>query len=204
MLAAFPGRLGRSRSRRAGRTAGASSTARCGSARSGSGRPGRRRRPTRSTVVIDPGRAFGTGAHPSTRLCLELLLEEPPGSLLDIGCGSGVISIAAARLGFAPVDGARHRRGRRRGHARERRRERRRDRDAAPRPTPAPVRSRMPTSPSRTSRSRRSRPSPRRSPPRGSITAGYLAADLPELYPFRHAGRRELDGWAADLFVRDR
>ena len=55
------------------------------------------------TVVIDPGRAFGTGAHPSTRLCLELLLDEPRGSLLDIGCGSGVISIAAARLGFGPV-----------------------------------------------------------------------------------------------------
>ena len=55
------------------------------------------------TVVIDPGRAFGTGAHPSTRLCLELLLDEQPGSMLDIGCGSGVISIAAARLGFGPV-----------------------------------------------------------------------------------------------------
>ncbi len=36
------------------------------------------------------------------------------------------------------------------------------------------------------------------------ITAGYLARDLPELYPFRHAGRRELDGWASDLFVRER
>ena len=36
------------------------------------------------------------------------------------------------------------------------------------------------------------------------ITAGYLARELPELYPFRHVARRELDGWAADLFERDR
>ena len=58
-------------------------------------------------LVIDPGRAFGTGAHPTTRLCLELLLELADdgarGSLCDLGCGSGVLSIAAARLGFGPV-----------------------------------------------------------------------------------------------------
>src|SRR5581483_8593025 len=54
-------------------------------------------------VVIDPGRAFGTGAHPTTRLCLELLLEQPPGALVDVGCGSGVLAIAAAKLGHGPV-----------------------------------------------------------------------------------------------------
>jgi len=54
-------------------------------------------------VVIDPGRAFGTGSHPTTRLCVELLAGTPRGSLLDVGSGSGVLAIAASRLGFAPV-----------------------------------------------------------------------------------------------------
>jgi ribosomal protein L11 methyltransferase len=54
-------------------------------------------------VVVDPGRAFGTGAHPTTRACVELLARLDRGSLLDAGCGSGVVSVAAARLGFTPV-----------------------------------------------------------------------------------------------------
>ena len=55
-------------------------------------------------LVIDPGQAFGTGAHHTTRLCLELLLElDPGGALADWGSGSGVLAIAAARLGYAPV-----------------------------------------------------------------------------------------------------
>jgi ribosomal protein L11 methyltransferase len=75
-------------------------------------------------VVIDPGQAFGTGAHATTRLCLELMLEltpvalgaiapkaiaqlhRPPGrcnGFVDLGCGSGVLAIVAAKLGWAPV-----------------------------------------------------------------------------------------------------
>jgi ribosomal protein L11 methyltransferase len=55
-------------------------------------------------VVIQPGRAFGTGQHATTRLCLELLLRvEPQGALADWGCGSGVLAVTAAKLGFDPV-----------------------------------------------------------------------------------------------------
>jgi ribosomal protein L11 methyltransferase len=62
-------------------------------------------RPGVHEVVIDPGQAFGTGTHPTTRLCLELMLslDGDPGSFADLGCGSGVLAIAAAKLGFAPV-----------------------------------------------------------------------------------------------------
>jgi ribosomal protein L11 methyltransferase len=59
-------------------------------------------------VVVDPGRAFGTGGHPTTRLSLELLLEleqagEASGPLADWGTGSGVLAIAAAKLGWGPI-----------------------------------------------------------------------------------------------------
>ncbi len=59
-------------------------------------------------IVIDPGQAFGTGAHATSRLCLELLVGverdgAARGSLLDVGCGSGILAIAAAKLGFQPV-----------------------------------------------------------------------------------------------------
>jgi ribosomal protein L11 methyltransferase len=54
-------------------------------------------------VVVDPGRAFGTGAHPTTRACIELLAGLGRGSLFDAGCGSGVVAVAAVRLGFGPV-----------------------------------------------------------------------------------------------------
>jgi ribosomal protein L11 methyltransferase len=55
-------------------------------------------------LVIDPGQAFGTGAHATTRLCLELMLSlKPGGGFVDLGCGSGVLAIAAAWLGWGPV-----------------------------------------------------------------------------------------------------
>jgi ribosomal protein L11 methyltransferase len=61
-------------------------------------------------VLVDPGRAFGTGGHPTTRLCLGLLVEledagEASGALADWGTGSGVLAIAAAKLGWSPITG---------------------------------------------------------------------------------------------------
>jgi ribosomal protein L11 methyltransferase len=80
-------------------------------------RPSRRRgqhvragaeQPAGIDVVVDPGQAFGTGAHPTTRMCLELLVEVADaglarGPLADLGTGSGVLALAAAKLGFGPV-----------------------------------------------------------------------------------------------------
>ncbi|MCK6412866.1 MAG: 50S ribosomal protein L11 methyltransferase [Azonexus sp.] len=63
--------------------------------------------PTAINLILDPGMAFGTGSHPTTRLCLEWLEREvtPGVSLLDYGCGSGILAIAGARLGAARVAG---------------------------------------------------------------------------------------------------
>jgi ribosomal protein L11 methyltransferase len=160
------------------------------------------RTPTEGTlpVVIDPGRAFGTGAHPSTRLCLELLIDEKRGSLVDVGCGSGVIAIAAVRLGFAPVTALdidetavevtqenAHVNGVELGT-------RRLDARIGGLPdadlTVANVSLEAIEAIAPGINSAR------------FITAGYLAADRLELEPFRHVERRELDGWAADLFAR--
>jgi ribosomal protein L11 methyltransferase len=61
--------------------------------------------PGRIAVRIDPGMAFGTGTHPTTQLCLELLesamrdVEDTPRVVIDVGCGSGILSIAAIKLG---------------------------------------------------------------------------------------------------------
>jgi len=59
----------------------------------------------RRVLTLDPGLAFGTGNHPTTRLCLELLAAAPPQPLLDVGCGSGILAIAAVLLGAPRATG---------------------------------------------------------------------------------------------------
>ncbi|MGL5631529.1 MAG: 50S ribosomal protein L11 methyltransferase [Azovibrio sp.] len=63
--------------------------------------------PEAINLILDPGMAFGTGSHPTTRLCLEWLEKTvtPGSSVLDYGCGSGILAIAAARLGAGEVVG---------------------------------------------------------------------------------------------------
>jgi ribosomal protein L11 methyltransferase len=145
-------------------------------------------------VTIDPGRAFGTGAHATTRLCLELLQAVEPTSLVDVGCGSGVLSIAAAKLGFAPVGAidldevaleVTAANAAANGVAIE----------LVNQPPPAElavmnialdvVESLLPTLP--TTR---------------AITSGYLERDEPGAEGWHARERRVRDGWAADLFER--
>lgn len=61
--------------------------------------------PDEVVIALDPGMAFGTGTHPTTHLCLEALedLTPPNGQVLDLGCGSGILAIAAAKFGAAHV-----------------------------------------------------------------------------------------------------
>jgi ribosomal protein L11 methyltransferase len=151
-------------------------------------------------VVIDPGRAFGTGAHATTRLCLELLLDAPRGSLLDAGCGSGVLSIAAAKLGFDPVYAvdvdeqaieATERNARANGVDVSAQLV-----DAATDPVPdtaaAVVNVALDVDVSIAARLVSER----------IVTSGYLASESPVLPGYRWEGRREAEGWAADLHVR--
>jgi ribosomal protein L11 methyltransferase len=153
------------------------------------------------SVLIDPGRAFGTGAHPTTRLCLDVVSELEPGSLLDIGCGSGVLAIAAAKLGFAPVTGLdsdRHAVEAARANAAANRLELEFEQaDARVGPLPpadvavanvsaevvAEVAERVDCS--------------------LFVTSGYFEAHVPSLPRFRTIDRRTLEGWAADLHARE-
>lgn len=152
-------------------------------------------------VVIDPGRAFGTGSHATTRLCLELLLDVRRTSLLDAGCGSGVLSVAAAKLGFAPVTAvdfdpsaidATRRNARRNGTeltillA-----------DAAEEELP----------PAEIAVANISLEAVERLVPRigtrTAVTAGYLESRTPEPAGYRHVVRVAAEGWAADRFERE-
>jgi ribosomal protein L11 methyltransferase len=156
--------------------------------------------PDAEAVVIDPGRAFGTGAHPTTRLCLEFLLDLPRMPLLDVGCGSGVLSIAAAKLGFAPVTGV--------------------DLDE---PAVEATRANATVSGVAVTAVRLDALADALPPAdlvvanialgtvlavaarivaRLLVTSGYLTTDVLALAGYEHRERRELDGWAADLFVR--
>lgn len=151
-------------------------------------------------VVVDPGRAFGTGAHATTRACIELLATLERGSVLDAGCGSGVVAVAAARLGFAPVTGL--------------------DRD------PVAVEVAISTARANGVEARFERADVladelpvadllvanielqvverllRRSPAPVAITSGYLVADEPRADDWKVVDRLALEGWAADVHVR--
>jgi ribosomal protein L11 methyltransferase len=151
-------------------------------------------------IVIDPGRAFGTGAHATTHLTLELLQELGPGSLLDVGCGSGVLSVAAVKLAFEPViaididdaaiestlvnatvNGATVSAFRADALV-----------DALPTTDVAVA---------NVSFEVVERLLPRLGAGR-AVTSGYLERDEPRVEGWRHIARRERDGWAADLLER--
>jgi ribosomal protein L11 methyltransferase len=159
-------------------------------------------RPDRDlAVTIDPGRAFGTGGHATTRLCLELLLELPPTSLLDVGCGSGVLALAAAKMGFGPVIALDHdaaaveaamRNAEANGVALDVRL-----RDALSDELPdAAV-----TVANITGELIRALGPLFRSD--AVIVSGYLEFDHPQLPEFVRVKRRATEGWAADLFRRE-
>jgi ribosomal protein L11 methyltransferase len=152
------------------------------------------------TVVIDPGRAFGTGAHPTTRLTLELLQELEPGSLLDVGCGSGVLSIAAAKLGFAPVVAvdadAVAVEATRENAARNEVEVDARVVDAFVDPLP-----RTDVAVANIALDVVERLAPRLDA-RLLVTSGYLDRGEPSLSGWEKDGRRTADGWAADLYRR--
>jgi ribosomal protein L11 methyltransferase len=152
-------------------------------------------------VVIDPGRAFGTGAHPTTRLCLQLLAELEPGSLLDLGSGSGVLGIAAAKLGFRPVtsidvdpqavDATRTNAAANAAEIEAR------VADAAADVLPesdVAVANITLESIERLGPQLRSR---------RAVTSGYVVSEQPVLDGYRIVERREQEGWAADLWERE-
>ena len=157
--------------------------------------------PDVDAVVVDPGRAFGTGGHATTRLCLRLLAELEGGSLLDVGCGSGVLAISGARLGFEPVIALDHesaaveatqRNAEANGVAVETRRA-----HALVDQLPA----------ADVAVANISADSVQRLLPRLDaatvVTSGYLERDSPVGQGLRHERRLTDSGWAADVFRRE-
>jgi ribosomal protein L11 methyltransferase len=150
-------------------------------------------------VVVDPGRAFGTGSHATTRLCLELLQELEPQAVLDVGCGSGVLAIAAALLGHGPVLGvdvesasidASRANAARNGVDVEFRLVA--PEEALPAASLAVANISLEAVEAL----------PARVDARLLLTSGYLVAARPRLDGYRHVLHRSLDGWAADLHRR--
>ena len=151
-------------------------------------------------VVIDPGRAFGTGGHPTTQLCLQLLENEERASVLDVGCGSGVLSIAAAKLGFDPVTAldfdpqaveATERNALDNGVVVDVSQADLRE-DSLPEAALALANIAAEAVVGLGTRLRAAR----------AITSGYLVSDEPELEGYRREQRVQSGGWAADLHVR--
>ncbi len=153
-----------------------------------------------SAVVVDPGRAFGTGAHPTTRACVELLADVERGSCLDAGCGSGVLAVAAVRLGFGPVVAvdldpeavvAAEATARRNGVVVE---VRRADvlRDELPATDVAVANIELAVVDALLGRVSA----------KVAVTSGYLAHEEPAAAGWERTARLELEGWAADVLVR--
>jgi ribosomal protein L11 methyltransferase len=151
-------------------------------------------------VAIEPGAAFGTGTHPTTRLAIELLTTLPPGSLLDVGCGSGVVAVTGARLGFAPVAAVDV----------EAQAMAETERNAAANGVQVDVWCAdalavdLPAADVVVANITLAAVEElaRRVTPERLVTSGYLAADHPSLLGWERVDRRELDGWAADVHRR--
>jgi ribosomal protein L11 methyltransferase len=165
------------------------------------GPPWEKSPPGALAVVIDPGQAFGTGGHPTTRLCLELLTEIEPASLVDAGCGSGVIAVAAAKLGFSPV------------HALDqeaaaieatKRNAAVNGVDLAAAQVDA-LSAELPETAVVVANVSAAFAGKLRSHPtaRTFLASGYLEADRPTIDGFRPLARRIEQGWAADLYGRE-